>query len=106
MSYLGHLKYGSTNNLVKVTLDRYSNDKYYFDLKISKDLYYKLEIFSDDKKVVESECKKISNNTRVEFNIEFLGINNYGKITVFSDECINKITEYKTHNYNNDKSIK
>lgn len=29
MSYLGHLKYGSTNNLVKVTLDRYSNDKYY-----------------------------------------------------------------------------
>ena len=80
--------------------------KYYFDLKISKDLYYKLEIFSDDKKVVESECKKISNNTRVEFNIEFLGINNYGKITVFSDECINKITEYKTDNYNNDKSIK
>ena len=80
--------------------------KYYFDLKINKDIYYKLELYSDDKKVVESECKKISNNTRVEFNIEFLGINNYGKITVFSDECINKITEYKTDNYNNDKSIK
>ena len=29
MSYLGHLKYGNTNNLVKVTLDRYEKNKYY-----------------------------------------------------------------------------
>ena len=37
MSYLGHLKYGNTNNLVKVTLDRYEKDRYY-------DLGYKVII--------------------------------------------------------------
>ena len=28
-SYLGHLSYGNTNNLVKVTLKKYAKDKYY-----------------------------------------------------------------------------
>ena len=28
-SYLGHLKYGDTNNLVSVTLKRYEKEKYY-----------------------------------------------------------------------------
>ena len=36
-SYNGHLKHGDTNNLVKVTLDRYEKDRYY-------DLGYKVII--------------------------------------------------------------
>ena len=80
--------------------------KYYFDFNIESSIYYKLELYSDNKQTKESECKKIDSNSRLEFNIELTGINNYGILRIYTDECINQISEYKTDTYILDKSIK
>ena len=80
--------------------------KYYFDFNIESSIYYRLELYSDNKQTTESECKKVDNNSRLKFNVELTGMNNYGILRIFNDECINQISEYKTDTYNSDKSIK
>lgn len=80
--------------------------KYYFDFNVTDKIYYKWELYSDDKKVSESECQIIHNNSRLGLNVEFNGIKNYGKIILYADEkCDNMITSYNTYTHSS-KSIK
>ena len=81
--------------------------RYYFEIKNNNNYYYEWYLYSDDNIIEKSYCKKLENYFKLELNVEISGVNNYGKLNIYSDDkCLNKTSEYKTDTYHIKESIK